>query len=309
MKLFKKFTREFEEERYSKVDELIDEIFELTKEFSNDKGEYPRSFHKFKNDIFYLDSARYEIEVTLNRLGKDIDKYYNHKYKSTKQDTEEDGCFANSMGAFLEIFENFKKLYRTSSKYDYSLLNKVCDKCCGDLQQVINILGNKNEITTFLNETYATADKKKREYKECLDYVTKEKIINEMHKIVVMLKKSCEVLPGHIDDYNFKYAKMTANYIEEECNNLKHKLENFNSYKETVEDERKYIDTIDRSIDKILEIKKPLEVDISIIKMNYKCGQPLDRDSFEGNVNKLNKEIENLKKIINSLWEQYKRLI
>ena len=32
MKLFKKFNKKFEEERYDEVDKLIDEIFELSKE-------------------------------------------------------------------------------------------------------------------------------------------------------------------------------------------------------------------------------------------------------------------------------------
>ena len=309
MKLFKKFTREIEEKRYDEVDKLIDEIFELSKEFSNEKGEYPRSLHKFKNDIFYLDSARYEIEVTLNRLGKDINKFYNNKYKPTEKDTEEYGCFANSMGAFIEIFENFKGLYKTSSKYDYGILNKVCDKCSEDLKQVIKILQDKEKVASFLNDTYATKDKKKREYKECLDYVTKEKIIYEMDRITVLLEKSCEVLPGHIEDYNFDYAKKTINYIEEECNNLIHKINNFNSYNETLKDEGKLIKELIKSINKTKELKKPLEVDVSIIKMNYKCGQPLDKDSFENNVKTIASEIYRIKSIVDTLYNEYKQLM
>ena len=309
MKLFKKFTREIEEKRYDEVDKLIDEIFELSKEFSNEKGEYPRSLHKFKNDIFYLDSARYEIEVTLNRLGKDINKFYNNKYKPTEKDTEEYGCFANSMGAFIEIFENFKGLYKTSSKYDYVILNKVCDKCSEDLKQVVKILQDKEKVASFLNDTYATKDKKKREYKECLDYVTKEKIIYEMDRITVLLEKSCEVLPGHIEDYNFDYAKKTINYIEEECNNLIHKINNFNSYNETLKDEGKLIKELIKSINKTKELKKPLEVDVSIIKMNYKCGQPLDKESFENNVKIITSEIYRIKSIVDTLYNKYKQLI
>ena len=310
MKLFKKFNKKFEEERYDEVDKLIDEIFELSKEFSNEKGEYPRSFHKFKNDIFYLDSARYEIEVTLNRLGKDVKVFYNNKYVPTEKDSGDDGCFANSMGAFIELFENFKGLYKTSTKYDYVVLNKVCDKCAEDLKEIIKILENKEEIARFLNDAYATKEKKKREYKEYLDYVTKEKIINEMHKISKLLETSADVLPGHIEDNNFDYAKMTINYIDDECNKLLSKINTFNTYKtENVEDEEEVIKELISRIDKTKKIKKPLEIDLSLIKMNYKCGQTQDKENFDANMKSIKKQINLIRQIIEYLWDEYKQFI
>lgn len=310
MKLFKKISKKQEEARYDEVDKLIDEIFELIKEFSNEKGEYPRSFHKFKNDIFYLDSARYEIEVTINRLGLDLTQFYNNKYKPTEKQQEEDRCFAYSMGAFIELFENFKNLYKSFSKYDYVVLNKVCEKCTEDLKNVIQILDNKESITSFLNDTYANKDKKKREYRECLDYVTKEKIINEMYKIAELLKTCCEVLPQHIEDKNFDYAKKTINFIEEECNKLIVKIKDFNSYTtETVKDENEVITELVKRIDKTQNLKKPLEIDLSLVKMNYKCGQPLNTENFEKNMEAISKQIDLIEQIIVYLWDEYKQFI
>ncbi len=310
MKLFKKFNKKFEEERYDEVDKLIDEIFELSKEFSNEKGEYPRSFHKFKNDIFYLDSARYEIEVLLNRLGKDVAKFYNNKYNPTEKDAGDDGCFANSMGAFILLFENFKGLYKVCSKYDYTILNNVCDKCAEDLKEVVKILADNEDITNFLNNTYATEDKKKREYKECLDYITKEKVINEMYKISDLLERSCNVFPEHVEDNNFEYAKMTLNYIDEECDKLLNKIKIFNSYNtESVIDESEVIEALVTRIEKTKNTKKPLEIDLSLIKMNFKCGQTEDREDFDAKVELLRKHIDLIKQIIQYLWDEYKQVI
>ncbi|SFU46525.1 hypothetical protein SAMN04487886_103412 [Clostridium sp. DSM 8431] len=307
MKLFKKITRKKERKRYARVDKLVDEIFELSKEFSNENGEYPRSFNELNDDVFYLDSSRYEIEITLNRLKLNKNHFY-YKYKPIGEESEDEKCFANSLGAFVEIFENFKKLYDTPSKYDYGFLNKVCNKCFENLTHVIEILRNQDKIIEFLNYMYATEDKKKREYKQCLDYINKEKIIKDMIKIVDLIEMSSIVLPEHIDSLNFDYARMTTNYIEEECTNLLSKLEKFQSYNYEVKDEKQFIHYVVQEIDKIRILKKPIDVDISIIKLNCKCGQPVDREDFDKNVVQMKKEVKRIKKTMDVLLEEYKEI-
>lgn len=308
MKFFKKFTKEKEAKRYNRVDRLIDEIFELSKEFSNENGEYPRSFHKFKDDVFYLDSSRYEIEITLKRLKLDSSKFYS-KYKSTDKESEEERCFANSLGAFIEIFENFKKLYDNPSKYDYKLLNKVCDICYSNIKHVTEILENQDEVAEFLNYMYATEDKKKREYKQCLDYINKDKLIKEMVKVVELLEMSSQILPQHISNLDFEYARMTTDYIEEGCSNLLSKIEKFQSYEYSIKDEYQFINYIIQEVDKIRILKKPIDVDISLIKMNCKCGQPVDREDFDENVAKIKIEIKRIRKVIDILLEEYEDIV
>lgn len=66
-----------------------------------------RSYDKFEKDIFYLDCARFELEMALIKCGFSVDKYYDFKYKQTDPNDEEYRSFSYSLGALITIWKNF----------------------------------------------------------------------------------------------------------------------------------------------------------------------------------------------------------
>ncbi|MCR4943569.1 MAG: hypothetical protein K5986_03775, partial [Clostridium sp.] len=72
--------------------------------------------------------------------------------------------------------------------------------------------------------------------------------------------------------------------------------------------EKQFIHYVVQEIDKIRILKKPIDVDISIIKLNCKCGQPVDREDFDKNVVQMKKEVKRIKKTMDVLLEEYKEI-
>lgn len=310
MSIFKFFKRNAKEKNNTKqIDKLIDEIFEKSEEYSNGIGEYPRSLHALNNDIFFLNSARYELEITIIRLEQSLDKFYESKYVETNQEKPEESCFANSLGAFVTLFENFKLLYVNASTLTKDILDEACSKAAIELNKVVEILLDKNTINIYLASHNATLEDRKNEYKIYLEYINKEIIFNDMLKISSELIDTISIIPEHLYNNNYNYAKLTLNYILEKLTLLKEKIDGLSRFNSKVPMEELYINKIMSSIENYKLIKKKSDVTINLMKMDYKIGQTVNSKVMEENLNTINidinsihREVQNLKKSINKIF-------
>ncbi|MBE6050981.1 MAG: hypothetical protein E7214_10115 [Clostridium sp.] len=310
MNIFKFLKRGSKEKNNTKIiDNLIDEIFEKSEEYSNELGEYPRSLHKLNNDIFYLNSARYELEVTVTRLNQSLEKFYENKYIETSEEKAEESCFANSLGALVTLFENFKLLYVNESVLTRDILNEACNRCADELRKVVDILCDKHEINIYLARSSVTLEDRRNEYKAYLEYINKEIVFNDMMKVSSEVLNASTIIYEHLNNNNFEYAKLTLNYMLDKLVLLKGKIESLSRFKAKVPMEDLCLFKILSSIDNFKELKKKSEVAINLMKLDYKIGQSVNDKIIEKylddiyiEVSNVSEEIQILKKSINKVF-------
>lgn len=88
------------------VNSLITDIFELSIFSTTSNGIERKSYDKFQRDVFYLDCARFQIELFLIKLGISVEKFYDYKYRPTSPNDDEYRCFSYSFKAVITLWKN-----------------------------------------------------------------------------------------------------------------------------------------------------------------------------------------------------------
>ncbi|MCR4942993.1 MAG: hypothetical protein K5986_00690 [Clostridium sp.] len=135
------------------VNDLICDIF--NKSYCNSKSGYleVKSYDKFEKDIFYLDCARFELEMILIKCGVSVDKYYDFKYEQTNPNDDEYRCFSYSFGALITIWKNFSQKVSMFENAYVDFFEETFEIFLNRLENVKKILSNNGKKVYFTANT------------------------------------------------------------------------------------------------------------------------------------------------------------
>ena len=279
----KKKEKEKPKEAYIIHGELINEIIERAKEYSVNEC-FQEKYNQLGVDITYLNSARFELEMAVIKIGKSIEEFYDYQFTKSFDTKEENKNFYYSIMAMLTIATNCTKCYTKISHEARLILDEAYEKSSENLFKVKEILNDGEAVERAIKAQedlkIELENKVSMEY-ESLDIEKGLKKINEnINEFVDDIKEIISEMKNKRFNYAVEVLKKMENRKDDiifVCNTINNK---FNDDKLI----NMCIDSINSCTNDIKFRIKLLESDIKMIKLDYEYGQAVELENFKSNI-------------------------
>lgn len=279
----KKKEKEEQKEEYIIHSELINEIIEIAKEYSVNEC-FQEKYNQLGLDITYLNSARFELEMAVIKIGKSIEEFYEYQFTKSFDTKEENKNFYYSIMAMITIATNCTKCYTKISRESRLILDEAYEKSSENLLKVKEILNDGEAVEKAIKAQEGLKieleNKVSMEY-ESLDIEKGLKKINEnINEFIDDIKEIISEMKNKRFNYAVEILRKMENRKDDiifVCNTINNKFNDDKLINMCIDSINSYTNDIKFRI-------QLLESDIKIIKLDYEYGQAIELENFKLNI-------------------------
>lgn len=277
------------EESYTLLANVSNEILEYAKEYIDEDGNFQLSYHRLGMDVFYINNARFHLEIALISCGENVESFYDFKYKRQLDEGKECENFSHVFNAFLVLATNCFRYFRElKSKEDINAFEKGFSESLESLNEAKKIFLDKESIDELINsknlnnirngENIEETEKNQNDLSisENLEYILSKislantDILEYLNKIVIAIREK-----KFNEAYNFiDMLYKNKDIIKTEANNLMLNKINNNLSKMCIDFIKSEADGMNFKIS-LLKIK------VEEINMEYRVGNRVDLSGFK----------------------------